>query len=140
MSFVCLWNPAWQTGGDVPRPELAAILLTCAPHVAVGERGVLWVDARGFAAPVQVALAARALLLLGNRGVTGTRAAIADTPIAAELAVRAGHGNADEGPIAVVAPGTDRAFVALYPVGVLEVPPRLVPLLFSIGVATCGEL
>ncbi|MGH7653033.1 MAG: hypothetical protein ACREN6_00050, partial [Gemmatimonadaceae bacterium] len=83
---------------------------------------------------------ARALLLLGNRGVTGTRAAIADTPIAAELAVRAGHGNEDEGPIAVVAPRTDRAFVALFPIGVLEVPPRLVPLLFGIGVATCGEL
>jgi protein ImuB len=39
-----------------------------------------------------------------------------------------------------VAPGTDRAFVALFPVDVLEVPPRLVPLLFGIGVATCGEL
>ena len=96
MSFVCLWNPAWQTGGDshedrgpktedrtrssdlgpsVLRPELAAVLLACAPHVAVGERGVLWVDARGFDAPAQVALAAGALVLLGNRGVTGTRAA-----------------------------------------------------------------
>jgi hypothetical protein len=116
------------------------VLLACAPHVAVGGRGVLWVDARGFDAPAQVALAVNALVLLGNRGVTGTRAALAETPIAAELAVRAGHGNKDEGPIAVVAPGTDRAFVALFPVDVLDVPLRLVPLLFGIGVVTCGEL
>ena len=60
--------------------------------------------------------------------------------MAAELAVRAGHGNRDEGPISVVAPGTDRAFVALFPIDVLDPPPRLVPLLFGIGVATCGEL
>jgi protein ImuB len=156
MSFVCLWNPAWQTAAGFQedqgpktedrsrssalRPELAAVLLACAPHVAVGERGVLWVDARGFDTPAQMALAARALVLLGDRGVTGARAAIADTPIAAELAARAGRGNSGEGPIAVVAPGTSRAFVALFPVGVLEVPPRLVPLLFGIGVATCGEL
>ncbi len=116
------------------------MLLACAPHVAVGERGVLWVDARGFDAPAQIALAVNALVLLGNRGVTGTRAALAETPIAAELAVRAGHGNKDEGPVAIVGPGTDRAFVALFPVDVLDVPPRLVPLLFGIGVATCGEL
>jgi protein ImuB len=152
MSFVCLWNPAWQTGGDFPaekpeektganvRPELAAVLLSCAPHVAVGERGVLWVDARGFGVPAQVALAANALVLLGGRGVTGTRVALAETPIAAELAVRTGHGNREEGPVSIVAPGTDRAFVALFPIGVLDPPPRLVPLLFGIGVATCGEL
>ena len=157
MSFVCLWNPTWQTAADsaedrspksedrspsVLRPELAAILLSCAPHVAVGERGVIWVDARGFSAPEQLTLAANALMLLGNRGITGTRAALADTPIAAELAARGGRGNGDssEGPVSIVKPGTDRAFVALFPIGVLDVPPRLVPLLFGIGVATCGEL
>lgn len=155
MSFVCLWNPAWQIAADLPaaaaeqqssgagvRPELAAILLACAPHVAVGERGVIWVDARGFSAPEQLTLAANALMLLGNRGVTGTRAALAETPIAAELAARNGRGNDDksEGPVSIVMPGTDRAFVALFPIGVLSVPPRLVPLLFGIGVATCGEL
>jgi protein ImuB len=116
------------------------VLLACAPHVAVGERGVLWVDARGFDAPAQVALAAGALVLLGNRGVTGTRAALAETPIAAELAVRTGRGNREEGPVSVVVPGTDRAFVALFPIDVLEPPPRLEPLLFGIGVTTCGEL
>jgi hypothetical protein len=116
------------------------VLLACAPHVAVGERGALWVDARGFDAPAQVALAANALVLLGNRGVAGTRAAMAETPIADELAVRAGHGNKDQGPISIVAPGTDRAFVALFPIDVLNPPPRLEPLLFGIGVTTCGEL
>jgi protein ImuB len=100
-------------------------------------------DARGFSAGEQLALAASALVLLGNRGVTGTRAALADTPIAAELAVRTGHGNMEkekEGAVAVVTPGTDRAFVALFPIDVLNPPPRLEPLLFGIGVSTCGEL
>ena len=101
---------------------------------------MIWVDARGFSAPEQLTLAANALMLLGNRGVTGTLAAIAETPIAAELAARGGRGNNDQGPVSLVAPGTDRAFVALFPIGVLNVPPRLVPLLFGIGVATCGEL
>jgi protein ImuB len=114
--------------------------LSCAPHVAVGERGVIWVDARGFSASEQLTLAANALLLLGNRGVTGTHAAIADTPIAAELAARGGRGNNDEGPVSIVTRGTDRAFVALFPIDVLNVPPRLVPLLFGIGLTTCGEL
>ncbi len=116
------------------------MLLACAPRVAVGERGVLWADAHGFDADAQAALAARALVLLGNRGLTGARAAVAETPIAAELAARAGHGNTPETRAAVVAPGTDRAFVALFPIGALDPSPHLVPLLFSIGVATCGEM
>jgi protein ImuB len=115
-------------------------LLSCAPHVAVGERGVLWVDARGFDTSKQTALAADALVLLGNRGMTGTRAAVAETPIAAELAVRTGRGNTTSGPVAVIAPGTDRAFVGLFPIEALDPPPRLQPLLFGIGVTTCGEL
>jgi protein ImuB len=126
--------------GTNARPELAAILLACAPHVAVGERGVIWMDVRGFSAIGQIELATNALLLLGNRGVTGTHAAIATTPIAAELAARGGRGNKEEGPISIVMPGTDRAFVALFPIDVLDVPPRLVPLLFGIGVTNCGEL
>jgi protein ImuB len=152
MSFVCLWNPAWRTAAEFPaaveeqnqganaRPELAAILLACAPHVAVGERGVIWMDARGFSAAEQTELATNALLLLGNRGVTGTHAAIATTPIAAELAARGGRGNKEEGPVSIVMPWTDRAFVALFPIDVLDVPSRLVPLLFGIGVTNCGEL
>jgi protein ImuB len=154
MSFVCLWNPGWQTVAEFKnpaaagelnpranvRPELAAILLACAPHVAVGEHGVIWMDARGFSATEQTELATNALLLLGNRGVTGTHAAIATTPIAAELAACGGRGNKEEGPVSIVMPGTDRAFVALFPIDVLDVPPRLVPLLFGIGVTNCGEL
>ncbi len=116
------------------------MLLACAPHVAAGERGVIWMDARGFSAIEQIELATNALLLLGNRGVTGTHAAIAATPIAAELAARGGRGNKEEGPVSIVMPGTDRAFVALFPIDVLDVPPRLVPLLFGIGVTNCGEL
>ena len=116
------------------------MLLACAPHVAAGEHGVIWMDARGFSAIEQIELATNALLVLGNRGVTGTHAAIATTPIAAELAARGGRGNQEAGPVSIVMPGTDRAFVALFPIDELDVPPRLVPLLFGIGVTNCGEL
>ena len=138
MSFVCLWSPAWQTVADsrapasAAPPELAASLLAFAPRVAAGERGVLWADGRGLPAR---ALAADLLTLLRRRGVADARAGVATTPIAAELAAVQGK----EG-LTVVDDGTDRAFVALFPIDALDPPPRLRPLLYGIGVTTCGEL
>ena len=46
MSYVCLWSPSWPTGADFPA-DLVASLLGVAPRVAVGERGLVWGDARG---------------------------------------------------------------------------------------------
>jgi hypothetical protein len=140
MSFVSLWSPAWQTAADSParasaRPELAALLLACAPRAAAGERGVLWVDGRGLDAQL---LARDALQVMRERGTLDARAAIASTPVAAELAVMFGPVGKDA--VSVVARGTDRAFVALFPITVLDPAPRLAPLLAGLGITTCGNL
>ena len=166
MSFVCLWSPAWRTVADgrahpspatnaagvastghpadhppvrptppVARPEIAATLLARAPRVAIGERGVIWADAHGFSVHGKAALAAELIAMLERRGVQEVRAGVADTPVAAMLAAMFG-----ERQLIVVQPGTDRAYVALFPLRALEPDPRLRPLLFGIGVSTCGEL
>ena len=61
MSFICLWTPS-----AVPPPpllrvdeappenellqELVAPLLTVAPRVTIGSKGIVWADARGMSA------------------------------------------------------------------------------------------
>lgn len=109
--------------------------------MAIGERGVIWADAHGFSVHGKAALAAELVALLERRGVSGVngvRAGVADTPVAAELAAMSGAGG--RSPLVVVPPGTDRAYVALFPLTALPLDPRLRPLLFGIGVTTCGEL
>ena len=157
MSFISLWSPAWRTVADgqanpslgvagslyqpAAGPEIAATLLARAPRVATGktgERGVIWADARGFSTHGKAALAAELVAMLERRGIVDVRAGEADTHIAAELA--AVHGTDSARQLIVVPPGTDRAYVALFPLRALEPDPRLRPLLFGIGVATCGEL
>lgn len=100
--------------------------------MSVDPRGLIWADARGLPARV---LANDLVALVHDDGVADVRAGVAATPVAAELA--AAHGN--DG-VTTVAPGTDRSFVALFPVDALPVPPRVRPLLFGIGVSTCGAL
>jgi protein ImuB len=93
---------------------------------------VIWADARGLPAGT---LARDLLALVHDDGVRDVRAGVASTPVAAHLAAVQGK----EG-VTVVAPGRDRAFVALFPLDALDVPPRVKPLLFGIGVDTCGAL
>ena len=50
MSYVCLWSPRWPTAADFPA-DLVVSLLTHAPRVKVGERGLVWGDARGLNGP-----------------------------------------------------------------------------------------
>jgi hypothetical protein len=152
MTFVCLWSPHWRTGAVLTAPEappapdlvrLAATLLTRAPRVHVhcapseprdGEdtRGLIWADARGLDAR---ALARDLLELARDDGLTDVSAGVASTPVAAELAAMRG-----EGDVHVIDAGRDREFVALFPLETLEPPQRLRPLLFGIGISTCGAL
>jgi len=90
---------------------------------------------------------------LGRGGCTDPRAGIAATPVAGELAAR--HGGARHAAAAQVGPqaagptiadrifvvpiGADRTYVGLFPLAALNPVPRLRPLLFGIGVSTCGE-
>ena len=106
------------------------MLLTSAPRVAVDARGVIWADARGLNARV---LAHALLELLKDDGVCDASAGVASTPVAAELAAVRGQPGVN-----VVEPGTDCKYVALYPIDALDVPPRIKPLLFGIGIKTCG--
>jgi hypothetical protein len=160
MSFICLWSPAWRTlpGAGLQKPvavvhpEIAATLLARAPRVATGGmngQGVIWADARGFSTPGKAELANELLAILARRGINDARAGIADTAVAAEIAaVHGSTGGTGTGTgtgvsinaLTIVPSRTDRMYVGLFPLRVLEVEARLEPLLFGIGISTCGEL
>ena len=124
---------------------LAATLLARAPRVSVSStreheraregtsgRAVIWADARGFVARD---FARDLVELVHDDGVADVCAGVASTPIAAELAAVRGTPGVN-----VVEPGTDSSYVGLFPVDVLDLPARVGPLLFGIGVKTCAEL
>lgn len=130
MRYVCLWSPRWSAAG-APLAELATALLADAPRVAVEARGVLWADARGLAGP----RLARALLERLNAPAGDIRGGLAEVPVAAELAARAG-----ESPLTVVEPGRERAWLAARELRLLDPDPRLLALLEGVGISTCGPL
>lgn len=132
MSYVCLWNPNWPTGADFPA-DLVASLLGVSPRVAVGERGLVWGDARGL---VGARLAEQMLRVASDFGYDDTRAGVAATPVAAEVAAT----QAGESRLVVVKPGQDRAFIAPYKLAVLSPPEHLATLIDGLGIETCGAL
>src|SRR4029077_17896445 len=75
MSYVCLWSPSWPTGADFPA-DLVASLLSHAPRVAVGERGLVWGDARGL---IGSQLAAEMLRVAADYDYADTHAGVAMT-------------------------------------------------------------
>src|SRR6185437_10948878 len=137
MSYVCLWSPSWPTGADFPA-DLAASLLQHAPRVAIGERSLVWGDARGLHG---AALAEDMLHVASDYGIDDARAGVAATPVAAEVAathsvLSVAQSNA---PV-VVRPGQDRAFIAPCPLAVLSPAEPLALLLAGLGIETCGAL
>ncbi len=101
-----------------------------APRVEIVRAGVCAVATRG---PSRYfggdeALAARVASAVSRVADAGCRVGIADGPFAAGLAARRG---------VVVAPGESPAFLAPFPVGVLE-RPELADLLVRLGVRTLG--
>src|SRR5436305_1153011 len=131
MSYVCLWSPSWPTGADFPA-DLVASLLGVAPRVAVGERRLVWGDARGLNG---AALATDMLRIASDYGFDDVRAGVAVTPAAAEVAATQG-----ESSLVVVRPGHDRAFIAPHKLAVLTPPAHLDALLDGLGIETCGAL
>jgi protein ImuB len=131
MSYVCLWSPSWPTGADFPA-DLVASLLTHAPRVAVGERGLVWGDARGL---IGSQLAAEMLRVAADYDYADAHAGVAMTPVAAEVAA-----TQSETPLVVVKPGQDRDFIAPYKLAVLSPPEHLAALLQGLGIETCGAL
>jgi protein ImuB len=143
MTFICLWTPAAAPhppaiGTDIT-PEndllqqLIPSLLGVAPRVMLGANGIVWADARGMIAESL----ARDLLDVFHEKEVKVRAATSITPICAEVAAR--YGNGRDGLIAI-APGSEREFLAPFPVGVLEPSLFLSTMLDGIGVESCGEL
>ena len=143
MTFICLWTPAAVSpargiGTTTSQSEnellqqLVPSLLGVAPRVMLGANGIVWADARGMIAE---SLARDLLDVFHERGVEKVRAAISIVPICAEIAARHGSGG-----LVAIAPGSEREYIAPYPIGVLESSLSLSTLLDGIGVESCGDL
>jgi protein ImuB len=143
MTFICLWTPAAVSparaiGTTISQPEnellqqLVPSLLEVAPRVMLGGNGIVWADARGMIAD---SLARDLLDVFHEKGVEKVRAAISIVPVCAEIAAR--HGN---GGLVAITPGSEREYLAPYPIGVLESSLSLSTLLDGIGVESCGDL
>ena len=143
--FICLWTPAAFPTPTLPLfadegvvqesellNELVPQLLTVAPRVTIGSRGVVWADARGLNAEL---LARDLVEVYHQNDVEQVRAAISLVPIAAEIAALHGSGSLIKIPI-----GSEREFLAPFPIGVLETSPFLASLLDGIGVERCADL
>jgi len=144
MTFVCLWTPAAvpyppAIGTDIT-PEndllqrLVPSLLGVAPRVMLGANGIVWADARGMSAE---SLARDLLDVFHEKDVKKVRAATSITPISAEVAARHGHG---KNGLVAITPGSEREYLAPFPVGVLEPSLFLSTLLDGIGIESCGDM
>jgi protein ImuB len=135
MTFICLWIPG-ATTTDRRESELLhkliPALLSAAPRVMLGSNGIVWADARGMSAEP---LARDLLRLFHDNGVEKVRAAISLAPVCAEVAARYG-----KGALITIPAGSERDYLARYPVGVLEPSLALSSLLDGIGVESCGDL
>jgi hypothetical protein len=131
MSYVCLWSPSWPTGADFPA-DLVASLLTHAPRVAVGERNLVWGDARGLHGGQ---LAEHMLRVAGDYGFEDAHAGVAMTPVAAEVAATQSTTQ-----LVIVKLGQDRQFIAPYALRVLSPSGEISALLQGLGIETCGAL
>ena len=144
MSFVCLWSPsavptlAPKAGVDGTSKQnellhqLVPALLEVAPRVVIGAKGVVWADARGMSPEP---LARDLVAVYHNKGVEKVRAAISIVPISAEVAAL--HGS---GAFINIAPGTERDYLARFPIGVLDPSQFLSTLLDGIGVEYCADM
>jgi nucleotidyltransferase/DNA polymerase involved in DNA repair len=135
MSFVCLAH--FTAAAGPVAADLAAALLERAPRVRVDgnpDQPLIWADARGLQAR---SLADTLLAILRAHCCAAPRAGVAAVPVAARVAAL--HGGSAE-PITAVPPGTDRDWLAPFPLSALAPTPQLLTLLEGTGVERCGEL
>ena len=141
-------SPCSSASGPRPRPrppppasplsppalldELIPQLLNVAPRVTIGAKGIVWADARGLKADL---LARDLIAVFRDHNVEKIRAAISLIPIAAEVAALHGRGGLITIPI-----GSEREFLASFPIGVLDPSPSLSVLLDGIGIERCADL
>ena len=140
MTFICLWTPtalpafgmiAPQESDEILR-RIIPSLLGVAPRVKLGARGIVWADARGMNSE---ALARDLLAVFHQKGVEKVRAGLSIAPVSAEVAARYGNGA-----LIAIPAGSERDYLAAFPVGVLEPSLALSTLLDGIGVESCADL
>lgn len=132
MTFICLWTPPAALSRNELLQQIVPSLLGVAPRVMLGASGIVWADARGMSAQP---LARDLLEVFHDKGVEKVRAAISIVPICAEVAALYGKGS-----LITISPGSERDYLAPFPVGVLEALPALSTLLDGIGVESCADL
>ena len=131
MTFICLWSPD-VAGKNELLQRLVLPLLAAAPRVLMGAGGIVWADARGMSAEP---LARDLIGVFHENGAEKVRAALSISAICAEVAAR--HG---KGALIGIPAGTEREYLAPFPIGVLEASLSLSSLLDGIGVESCGDL
>ena len=117
----------------------------------LGPVGVWWIDASGLGSEAK--LAAKLLAIAADLGHGSARVGVADSAIAAYAATYGGrtrarthrgtraqgHGSGGVRP-RIVPPGTDTAYLAPFPVTLLDVDDDLAETLRSLGLTTLGQL
>jgi hypothetical protein len=128
---------------DQPNEDAVAAITARVPRLAVEAGARVWVDARG----MDVRFLHEQLVdAIAGTGAT-CMAGASHIPIAAQLAATSHSAmqSMTQSPSArrgltVVRPGTERAFIAAFPLGALETETRILALLEGVGIGTCGEL
>jgi protein ImuB len=131
MAVLCVVGPGAWSEREVER--VGNELLQLVPRVAV-DAAVrrVWADVRGLRQELGVVVVQRLSASVGSVVSCG----IARTPVAAYASALAPA----PGRVAVVADGTDRAFLSPLSLSVLEPTDRLLGMLEGVGFETCGQL
>ncbi len=109
------------------------------PHTGWGGVGTWWLDAGGLGSEAR--LARQLVTLADGLGYGPARAGIADSAVAAYAATYSSRRSRRQAPAPVVVPpGTDAAYLAPFPVTLLDVDDDLAGTLRSLGLTTLGQL
>jgi protein ImuB len=117
---------------DQPSETAVAAITERAPRIAVEAGARVWVDARGLDIALLYEKMRRAVKPTG----IGCRGGAAVLPVAAQLAA----GASEVGRLVVVGAGTEREYIAPFPLSALEADASLLAMLEDVGVSSCGEL
>ena len=124
---------AWDGLGPLPSGRLAT---------GWGGAGIWWVDAAGLGSEAK--LAERLLAIASGLGFGAARTGIADSAVAAYAATYGGTGARRHGGTGVrpriVPPGGDAAYLAPFPVTLLDLDDDLAETLRGLGLTTLGQL
>jgi len=119
--------------------EMGRPLPSCRLPTGWGGVGRWWIDAAGLGNEVK--LARTLVTLAGGLGYGSARAGIADSAIAAYAATYSSRRSRGSVPVpAVVPPGTDVAYLAPFPITLLDVDDDLAETLRSLGLTTLRQL